>query len=90
MQSKAETSPGEFLLKKSIFLMTSAVGRDSAEAMLTSAITQIGLTPATLTQSDIARVADLIEPALRPFVGGEQARRLGSALRVLVGGVVRG
>ena len=89
MQSRTgQTNSGEFLVRKSVFLLTSAVGKSAAQAMIENAMLQAGLSVATMSPGDMASVAARVEPALRPFVGGEQARRLASALRVLVGGLV--
>jgi hypothetical protein len=88
MQSGRASNSGEFLVRKSVFLLTSAVGKSAAEAMILHAVGEANLSVQTLTPADIPRIAQLVEPALRPFVGDEQAHRLASALRVLVGGVV--
>jgi hypothetical protein len=77
----------QFLITKSVFLLTSSVGKDMAETLIHQAMSHIGLTPATLTRGDIVKLSVQIEPALRPFVGIDKAQRLASALRVLVGGV---
>jgi hypothetical protein len=76
-----------FLIVKSVFLLTSSVGKDMAETLVNQAMTHIGVTPLTLTRSDIVKLSVQIEPTLRPFVGIEKSQRLASALRVLVGGV---
>jgi hypothetical protein len=84
-QPKQET--GEFLLKKSIFLLTSSVGRSTAETLVDKAVHLIGCTPQTLVKDDIRRLASAIEPSLSEFVGTDKATKLTSALRVLVGGI---
>jgi len=71
-----------------VFLLTSAVGKTAAEAMILHAIAEADLSVPSLRPVDIPKLAQMVEPALRPFVGGEQAQRLASALRVLVGGIV--
>jgi hypothetical protein len=76
-----------FLIMKSVFLLTSSVGKDMAETLINQAMDHIGVTPLTLTRKDIVKLSVQIEPALRPFVGIDKAQRLASALRVLVGGV---
>ena len=78
---------GEFLLRKTIFLLTSSVGNAMAETLVRKAVFLIGVTPATLKQDDVPRLSSALEPTLREFVGNEKAARLASALRVMVGGV---
>jgi len=81
-------SSGEFLVKKSVFLLASSVGTVTAETLISRAIDEIGRTRAGLTASDIPGLALTLKPALSSFVGDEKAERLTSALRVLVGGVL--
>jgi hypothetical protein len=87
-ESGVKEPAGEFLVRKSVFLLTSSIGVTMAEKLVNQAMGQIGVEPAALTQSNIASLADAIEPALQPFIGHEKARRLAAALRVLVGGVL--
>ena len=89
MQSKdgIPSSSGDFLFRKSIFLLTSSVGQAMAETMVKKAVFLIGATPATLKQEDVPRLSTTLESALREFVGNEKAARLAAALRVMVGGV---
>ena len=82
------TSDGEFLVRKSVFLLASSVGRVTAETLISQAIDRIGCTRADLTPSDIPPLAVSLKPALSTFVGDEKAERLTAALRVLVGGVL--
>lgn len=77
-----------FLVVKSVFLLTSSVGKDMAETLINQAMDHIGVTSLTVTRNDIVKLSVNIEPALRPFVGLDKAQRLASALRVLVGGVL--
>lgn len=77
---------GGFLFKKSVFLLTSSVGKVMAETLVSNAVRHIGSTIETLAQKDISRLAVTLEPALREFVGYDKASKLASALRVLVGG----
>jgi len=79
---------GEFLVRKSIFLLASSVGKVTAETLIGQAIDDIGRTRAGLTSSDIPSLAVSLKPALSNFVGDEKAERLTAALRVLVGGVL--
>jgi hypothetical protein len=66
MQSRtAQTSSGEFLVRKSVFLLTSAVGKSAAEAMIQNAVLQAGLNTATMLPGDMATVAAKVEPARR-------------------------
>jgi hypothetical protein len=80
---KPET--GDFLLRKTVFLLTSSVGSSMAETLVKKAVAQIGCTPQRLVKDDIKRLASAIEPSLSEFVGIDKAARLTSALRVLVG-----
>lgn len=77
-----------FLVLKSVFLLTSSVGKDMAETLINQAMEHIGVTSLTVTRNDFVKLSVSIEPALRPFVGLDKAQRLASALRVLVGGVL--
>ena len=86
-QDEMTLGSGDFLVKKSIFLLTSSVGGAMAETLITRGLEQIGRNGSTLAQGDIVRLAAAIEPALRAFVGTDKARQLTAALRVLVGGV---
>jgi hypothetical protein len=79
---------GDFLFKKSVFLLVSSVGKDAAEALIQRALQQMGTERQALKPGDIAELSVKLEPALKPFVGGDKAHRLASALRVLVGGSV--
>jgi hypothetical protein len=85
MAMKAE---GDFLFQKSVFLLISSVGRDTAETLIQRALQQMGTDRKALQPSDIAQMSVKLEPALKPFVGDDKAQRLASALRVLVGGAV--
>jgi hypothetical protein len=78
----------DFLFKKTVFLLVSSVGKEMAEALIGRALREIGTDPQALKKDDIERLSLKLEPALTPFVGGEKARRLASALRVLVGGTL--
>jgi hypothetical protein len=78
---------GHFLVVKSVFLLTSSVGKDMAETLIHQAMERIGVTEGTLRRTDFVRLSAHIEPALQPFVGQDKAQRLASALRVLVGGI---
>ena len=88
MSSNTAACSGEFLVRKSVFLLASSVGKVTAETLISQAIDKIGRTRADLTPSDIPPLAVSLKPALSNFVGDEKAERLTSALRVLVGGVV--
>ena len=83
--AKAET--GDFLLRKAVFLLSSSVGVSMAETLVHNAVTQIGSTPRMLVKDDIRRLAEVLEPNLSEFVGTDKARKLTSALRVLIGGI---
>ena len=85
MSTKGEA---EFLFQKSVFLLVSSVGKEMAETLICRALLEMGTDPQTLTRDDIEPLSLRLEPALTPFVGGDKARRLASALRVLVGGTV--
>jgi hypothetical protein len=85
MSTKPE---GDFLFQKSVFLLVSSVGKDMAKTLIGNALQEMGADPKTLKRSDIEQLSLKLEPALRPFVGGDKAERLASALRVLVGGTV--
>jgi hypothetical protein len=86
--SNVATSNGHFLVRKSIFLLASSVGKAVAETIINQAIEQIGRSPSLLTEADIPGLSVKVKPALAKFVGEEKAERLTSALRVLVGGMV--
>jgi hypothetical protein len=86
-QGEVQKKSGDFLFNKCVFLLTSSVGRVMAETLVSNALQKIGATRQSLVQSDISRLATALEPALCEFVGGEKAKKLASALRVLVGGV---
>ncbi|HEY7544390.1 MAG TPA: hypothetical protein VID27_05890 [Blastocatellia bacterium] len=86
-QSDIQKKSGDFLFNKSVFLLTSSVGRVMAETLVSNALQKIGSTPQSLIQSDISRLATTLEPALCEFVGSDKAKKLASALRVLVGGI---
>ena len=79
---------GEFLIRKSVFLLASSVGSVTAETLISQAIEKIGRTRSGLTPSDIPQLAVSLKPALSSVVGNEKAERLTAALRVLVGGVL--
>lgn len=79
---------GEFLVRKSVFLLASSVGTVTAETLISQAIERIGCTRAALTESDISPLAISLKPALSTFVGDQKAEQLTAALRVLVGGVL--
>jgi hypothetical protein len=85
MSTKGEA---EFLFQKSVFLLVSSVGKEMAETLICRALLEMGTDPQTLTRDDIEPLSLRLEPALTPFVGGDKARRLASALRVLVRGTV--
>ena len=78
---------GHFLVVKSVFLLTSSVGKEMAETLINQAMDRIGVTASTVTRNDMVRLSAHVEPALQPFVGLYKAQRLASALRVLVGGI---
>lgn len=84
----APNSAGHFLYNKSVFLLTSSVGKATAETLVTQATTRIGRSIAMLATTDIVRLAATIEPDLATLVGIEKAKRLAAALRVMVGGRV--
>jgi len=86
-QNNIKAESGGFLIRKSVFLLTSSVGNAMAETLVGKAVAQIGATPESLTKQDIAKLAGVLEPSLREFLGSEKARKLSSALRVLVGGI---
>ena len=75
-----------FILKKSVFLLSSSVGKATAEKLLEQAMRQLRIDAPRLAAADIPRVAGAIEPSLRALVGNEKAQKLAAALRVLVGG----
>ena len=78
----------DFLFQKSVFLLISSVGKEMAEALIGRALREMGTDPQSLKRADIEPLSVRLEPALTPFVGGDKARRLASALRVLVGGTL--
>jgi hypothetical protein len=86
-QNEVQRESGDFLFNKSVFLLTSSVGRVMAETLVGNALQKIGSTPESLVHSDISRLATALEPALCEFVGNDKAKKLASALRVLVGGM---
>jgi hypothetical protein len=88
LSSKEIGDRGEFLVRKSIFLLASSVGKVTAETLISQAINDIGRTRTGLTLSDIPSLAVSLKPGLSNFVGDEKAERLTAALRVLVGGVL--
>jgi hypothetical protein len=92
MQPQGVTKePSEnFLLKKSVFLLASSVGKATAEKLIEQAIIQLRIDASRLAVGDIPRLAGAIEPSLRALVGNDKAQKLGSALRVLVGGAISG
>ena len=88
VSGNAAASNGEFLVRKSVFLLASSVGKVTAETLISQAIDRIGCTRTGLTASDIPPLAVSLKPTLSNFVGDEKAERLTAALRVLVGGVL--
>lgn len=91
MDAALRNEPSEnFLLKKSVFLLASSVGRATAEKLIEQAIIQLSIDASRLAVGDIPRLAGAIEPSLRTLVGNDKARKLASALRVLVGGAITG
>ena len=88
---EANKEPSEnFLLKKSVFLLASSVGKATAEKLIEQAVTQLRIDGSRLAVGDIPRLAGAIEPSLRALVGNDKAQKLASALRVLVGGAITG
>lgn len=85
MSTSAEA---DFLFQKSVFLLVSSVGKEMAEALIGRALREMGTDPQALKRADIEHLSAKLEPALIPFVGGDKARKLASALRVLVGGTL--
>lgn len=79
---------GEFLVKKSIFLLSPSLGPAVAEKLVTRGLEFLRVEATSLAASDIPRLATVLEPSLRDFLGNEKAKRLASALRVLVGGAL--
>jgi hypothetical protein len=59
-----------------------------AEKLIAKGLEFLRIEPSALAPTDIPRLAMVLEPSLRDFVGNEKARRLAAALRVLVGGGV--
>jgi hypothetical protein len=90
LQGINEEPPENFLLKKSVFLLASSVGKATAEKLLDQGIIQLRIDASRLAAGDIPRLALAIEPSLRALVGNEKAQKLASALRVLVGGAIIG
>ena len=87
MQSRTgQTNSGEFLVRKSVFLLTSAVGKSAAQAMIENAMLQAGLSVATMSPGDMASVAASVEPALRPFVGAQIGFQYGDVEDLFLGG----
>jgi hypothetical protein len=84
-QQQPSRNAVQFLFNKSVFLLTSSVGKAMAENLVVQATARIGTNPASLATDDIARLAATLEPELASFVGNDKARRLASALRVMVG-----
>lgn len=82
----SSSAKGEFLYAKSVFLLTSSVGKAMAEVLVKQAIAKIGSSSALLATGDIGRLAATLEPELASLVGADKAQRLASALRVMVGG----
>jgi hypothetical protein len=68
-----------FFVQKSVFLLTSSVGKDTAETLIRQAMERTGRSAATLRQQDIVTVAGNLQPALNPFVGIDKAQCLASA-----------
>jgi hypothetical protein len=89
MRSVEMTYPesGYFLFRKAVFVLTSSIGQSMAENLLRTAAHQIGSSPESLIREDIRPLAGALQPNLSEFVGNNQAAKLTSALRVLVGGV---
>ena len=85
-QQQTARHAGQFLFNKSVFLLTSSVGKAMAENLVTQATSRIGSSPSELVTDDIPQLAATLEPDLASFVGNDKAKRLASALRVMVGG----
>ena len=68
-------------------MLASSVGNDMAAKIVEEGLESLGLQAADLTENNMTQLSGVIERALRSFVGDDKARRLASALRVLVGGV---
>jgi hypothetical protein len=77
---------GQFLVRKSIFLLSPSLGPAVAEKLVMRGLEFLRVAPDSLVSADIPRLATVLEPSLRDFLGNEKAKRLASALRVLVGG----
>ena len=86
-QPAIKANTGEFMARKCVFLLASSVGNDMAAKIVQEGLASLGLQAADLTVNNMPHLSGVIERALRSFVGDDKARRLASALRVLVGGV---